>query len=202
VSRYIPYAVWNPSGKGSIEFQKRELTAGPVRAGIEITARRVLPDEPADRPAVTMRCLIYAGRQETEVRVTAPGGCDVAPGINKLKHEATFFDRNKGCFGTWGYQLPEIGEIGMAVLFHPGTARDVIDLPEQRNVRLTSPGYLGGTVRARYWLIGDWRRGRQYPVAPTVQNWRGEVSRLADALVNDVRIEVGPVESVMAESGK
>ncbi len=197
------YPVWNPVGQGSIEFQKRELTAGPVRAAIEITARRVLPDQSTAAPDVTMCCLIYARRQETEVRVTAPAGCDVAPGLNKLKHEQTVFDKEKGCFGTWGYQLPEIGEIGMAILFDPAAAKGLIELPEQRNIRLAATAVSGAArASARYWLIGDWRRGRQYPVAPTVQNWRGEVSSLAHALVHDVRVTVGSAETVAAEAAR
>lgn len=189
--------VWNPVGKGNIELEKQQLFAGPVRAAIRITARHVLPDETPRTPPVVMTCLIYAGRQESEVRVTAPAGWDIAPGLNKLAKEKTFFEKSAACLGTWGYQLPEIGEIGMALLCDPADAKAVVETPDQRNLRLrAAPGDNDSVGTARYWLIGDWRRGRPHPVAPTVDNWSREISQLAAALNSDVSKAIGTPETV------
>jgi hypothetical protein len=72
------------------------------------------------------------------------------------------------------------------LIFAPEAAVKVEDLGEERRVlcRLSKDG------RLRYWVIGDWRCGRQYPVAPTATNWRRELRELAKSLVQDVRISV------------
>jgi len=55
-------------------------------------------------------------------------------------------------------------------------------------------------VRARhvtkYWLVGDWRRGRQYPIAPTAENWRRELRALAGLLLSEPRVTIGKPEEL------
>lgn len=184
------YAVQNPVGKGNVKFAKRRLTKGPVRAGVEILASNVLPDKPEAR--VRMLCLVYAERQETEICVSVSGvegGVVLAPGFTKLLREQTFGDPQAGYFGAWGFQEPVIDEIGMGLIVFPEAYVDWVDLPDERQVKLeTADGKL------RYWLIGDWRRGRRHPVAATASNWEKELAGLASLLLNDVRVAIGQRE--------
>lgn len=187
-----PYLVQNPSGKGNVKFTKKQLVKGPVRAAIEITAENIVPDQPDLK--VRILCISYAERQESEIRATvagAKGNVLLAPGLVKLPREQAFSDKDKGILGSWGYQQEVIGDIGMAIMIDSANqVEGFVDLPEEQRIccRLTDKNEL------RYWIIGDWRRGRQHPIAPTVENWRREVEALAGELRRAVNVEVGRSE--------
>ncbi len=147
------------------------------------------------QPGLTVRilCLSYAERQESEILVTVTGADKsplLAPGLVKLTREQSFAAPGEGFIGTWGWQEDPIGDIGMAVITDPKHVVDVVDQPAERRMRcrLTDNGEL------RYWIIGDWRRGRQYPVAPTVDNWKQEVQALAGELVPSLHVTIGEPE--------
>jgi len=187
------YPVMNPAGKGNVKFTKKQLVAGSVRAAVEITAANIVPSQPD--LTVRMHCLIYAERQETEVRAVvtgADGEVVLASGLNKLPREEYFAEPDKGFAGVWGYQEAVIDEIGMGVIVSPKAVVGQVDLPAERRVKVRTSD--GGKLR--YWLIGDWRRGRQHPVAPTTVNWRGELAALAELLLNDVKVTISPVEKL------
>jgi len=188
------YRVQNPAGKGDVKFTKRQLTKGPVRAAVEIAAENVVPDRPNVK--VRIHALIYAERQETEIRASvtgAEGEGDVllAPGFINLERERTFADPI-GCAGLWGYQVPVIGEIAMGLIVSPEAFVEHVEMPQEHRVkfRLSDDGKL------RYWLVGDWRRGRQHPVAPTIDNWQRELRDLAQRLLSDVKPALGKPEDV------
>jgi len=186
------WPVQNPPGETDVKFTKRVLCAGPIRAAVEITAENITADHPG--LAVRFVCIIYAEHHQSEVRAVASGGPKgmlIAPGVVKLKREETFFDRSLGLFGTWGYQDDSIGEIGMGLIVPPDGLDRVVELADERRVLTKAPG---GALR--YWIIGDWRRGRRFPVAPTVANWRRETQALADRLHRGVRVTIQPPEDI------
>ncbi len=187
------YRVFNPAGKGNVKFVKKQLVSGPVRAAVEITASNIVPA----RPDLTVRmcCLIYAERQETEMRVTVTGASGevvLASGCNKLPREEAFADLARGFSGVWGWQEDVIGDIGIGAVFPPKAVAGQADLPAERHVKLRTSD--GGKLRC--WLIGDWRRGRQHPVAPAVSNWKQELAALAALLLNDVKVSIGRPEKL------
>lgn len=192
-----PYLVQNPAGQGTVKFEKRELASGPIRAVIEITADNIIPDK--SDVSVKMTCIIYAEHQETEIRVQVTGldgETLLAPGFIKLLREQAFIEPERGVWGSWGFQEEVIGDIGMGLVFDPKAYRELIDLPEERRVVLSTSD--GG--RLRYWLIGDWRRGRQYPIAPTVDNWKRDMRELAGVLLNEPKITIGKPEELKTEN--
>ncbi len=187
------YPVQDAASGGQARFTRKRICAGPVRAAVEITAGDVVPS----RPDLTVRllCLSYTSRPESEIRVTVSGSDRsvlLAPGLVKLPREQSISDVSRGILGSWGRQEPAIGDVGLAIVTDPRGVVDLLELAEERQIqcRLDEHGEL------RYWILGDWRRGRTYPVAPTVQNWRQEVDRLATRLLHDVRVEVGTAETV------
>ncbi|MFV2068148.1 MAG: DUF4861 family protein, partial [Pirellulales bacterium] len=215
---YVDDRAWpvqNPAGDGDVVFSKRILTQGPIRSAIEIVANNVIrkskgPSQDQETPspnpspasggggfgtgsknlAVRILCIIYADHQETEIRARVTGAdrdATLAPGMVQLPREQTFDDAAAGCFGTWGWQEDAIGEIGMGIVVSPRAVIRVRDQPAERQIecRISDGGKL------RYWIIGDWRRGRQYPVAPTVDNWKDELQDLAHLLLDDVNIKLG-----------
>jgi hypothetical protein len=51
-------------------------------------------------------------------------------------------------------------------------------------------------ARLRYWILGDWRRGRQFPVSPEVHGFEAEVGKLASLLQREVTVSLGEVEKM------
>lgn len=192
---YVEGKAWpvrNPAGKGEVKFTKRQLVSGPVRAAVEITASNIVPDDP--ELTVRMICIIHAERQETEVRTAVTGGqgeAILAPGLVKLPREDYFENAGAGVLGSWGWQEEIISDIGMAVMAPPESFIKFVDLPEERQMQCrTTDGQL------RYWLIGDWRRGRQHPVAPTIDNWRRETTQLAGFLNKNLAVTISAAEEL------
>jgi len=187
------YLVQNPGGDGQVKFSKRRLAKGPVRAAIEIVASNIVPD----RPSITVRlvCIIYAGRQESEIRAHVDGAkageVMLAPGLVKLSRETAFSDLQAGYFGAWGWQEDAIGDIGLAVLLPATPVGELVDLKEERRVRCQVQN-----AKLRYWILGDWQRGRQFPVAPEAHGFEAEVGKLASLLQKEVTVSLGEVEKM------
>jgi len=181
----------NPAGKGTVAFAKRMLAAGPVRAAVEFTARNVVPQ----RPDLSLRvvCLIYAEHQESEIRVSASAAAKemlLAPGLSKLPREKAFVDKALGCLAAWGFQHKAIGEVGMAIIVPPARLSRVAELKAERRVQCD---FADGALR--YWILGDWRRGRRDAAAATPAAWRRQVEALARLLHRDVRVSLGTPEA-------
>ncbi|MCC6694700.1 MAG: DUF4861 family protein [Candidatus Hydrogenedentes bacterium] len=175
------FLVQSPAGKGDVLFKHRVLFAGPVRSAVEITAENVVPGNAAI--GARFRCLIYAGRRESEIRARITGvnePVDISAGLVKLVNEESFSDIAGGYLGTWGFQEEGIGEIGLSVMVPPSVAKEVVELDHEHRIRCSAPD-----ASLRYWILGDWRRGMQYPVAPTAENWRNETSALARQLTQE-----------------
>jgi uncharacterized protein DUF4861 len=186
------WLVHNPAGKGDVKFTQRILTAGPVRALVEVIAENIIPN----RPEVVVRslCIIYAEHQESEIRVAVDGldsSVLLAPGMVRLAREEVFLHRSSGCLGSWGWQDDVIGEIGIGLIFPPDRLKDVVKAADEQRLLLEpDDGQL------RYWIIGDWRRGRPFPVAPTIDNWQKELTSLSGRLQGKVSIAVGSGEEL------
>jgi len=170
------YPVQSPAGEGDVTFEYKVLGSGPVRAGVEIIAGNVFPEMPDKK--VTIRCFIYAGRAESEVNVYLPEGLEgatVGIGLMDLGEGVNF--ESPGTLGVWGRQDDAIGQIGLAVT----TAHEQVEvksLPEERHLIAAPEGR-----EFRYWILGGWRRGMQYPSSYGAQNWQREVGIWA----NDIR---------------
>ncbi|MFH1266486.1 MAG: DUF4861 family protein, partial [Planctomycetota bacterium] len=178
--------VQNPPGETDVKFTKRVLSSGPIRAVVEIVAENVSPDHPD--LSVRFVCLIYAEHQESEVRATvrgAPQGALLGPGMIKLAREEVFLDKSRGACGAWGFQDDTIGEIGLGLVVPPDGLSRAVELENERRLLCQIPN---GTLR--YWIIGDWRRGHRFPVAPTVENWRRRIDALADGLHGAVGVTI------------
>ena len=85
-----------------------------------------------------------------------------------------------------------IGEIGMGLIAPPKTLEAVADEPSERRIKYRTID--GGELR--YWLIADWRRGRQFPVAPTAEDWRKQLHNLSMLLLHEPGITIGSPKSV------
>ncbi len=187
----------SPAGEGTAAFDYRVLGAGPVRAAVEIEATNVLPDRPD--AAVLLRALIYAGREESEVQVRLPEGLGaprLAPGLMELEEGRFLAEPHRGMLSVWGRQGDDIGDIGLAVLYPPAAAEKTLCLQEETRV-LCAPRYPDGDADGahfRYWILGAWRRGMQYPVAPTAEDWYREARERAAFLTAGRAVTLGRAE--------
>ncbi|GMV92545.1 MAG: hypothetical protein AMXMBFR82_23230 [Candidatus Hydrogenedentota bacterium] len=185
------YLVQSPAGEGHVAFSHRVLADGPVRAAIAIRAENVVPGNP-DISAEFV-CLIYTGHAESEIRckiLGVDGPIELAPGLVKLGDESWFKDEDAGILANYGYQEYRIGDIALALIVPPDLLNDTVDLEDERRLLCDAPEH-----SLRYWVIGDWRRGRQYPVSPTIDNWRFEVEALAKTVTQEPAIALGKVET-------
>lgn len=182
------YPVMNPAGEGDVQFEYRVLGTGPVRSAVEMVATHVLPDAP--EKAVTIRAFMYAGHPESEIHVRLPEGLkrpQLAIGLVVL-HGDYFGSARSGYLGAWGMQTPEIGDIGLAVIAPASQANGIIDLPDTGERQLVcnvndSYGKPKGDTgeHLRYWILGEWQRGMQYPISQSSGNWERRVSEMAKA---------------------
>ncbi|MDD4632143.1 MAG: DUF4861 family protein, partial [Proteiniphilum sp.] len=88
-------------------------------------------------------------------------------GLVRLPDETFFSDKDAGIIGSWGFQDPEIGWIGMGIIFPPERFLRFDDQPEEHRVVLECKK----GVSIIYQIQGDWLRGHQFPCFPSVQNW-------------------------------
>jgi len=187
------YLVQNPTSKDKqVKFTKKPLASGPVRAAVEFVAENIIPENPDF--ALKVLCLIYAEHQESEIRVSTKDSNQamfLAPGLCKLTHEKNFVDNSQGCLGVWGWQDPKIGTVGLALIVPPDKLVEPMELKDERRLRCDfSRGEL------RYWIIGDWLKGREFPVEPTITNWQQQVTSLAQLLHHDVKMVLGKCQQI------
>ena len=141
---------------------------------------------PAPDSWTRILAVIYAERPESEIRVQLSGAgerIDLGPGLCKLPLDRAFTDKTRGCIGSWGFQETVIGEICMGLIVPPETVISIAEEKTERCIRCRAENN-----SFRYWIVGDWRRGRLHPVAPTIDNWHGEMKTLASRLLRPVRI--------------
>jgi uncharacterized protein DUF4861 len=186
------YPVFLGSETSAMKFHHRILSNGPVRATVEVDFDDFKTDR--NRYHIRERFSIYANGRYSENSISfhpAKSSTSIrfSLGFTKLRRDEYFFDPAEGYFGSWGRQNNLIQEIGQAAVFRKGMAVLKQDA-NQREVVFTTPSGEAST----YYLVGDWRRGRMFPVAPTFTNWQSETRALAARLHSRLRTSVGKVE--------
>lgn len=174
-----PYPVYSPEGKGGIVWSKRFVSMEDTQVTVELLAENVGPEE---KPyTVRFTCSALADRPDSPIEVVVTGGPDDAAielgiGITRLPQETYALDTAAGVIGSWGVQDPEIGWIGLGVVFPPKRFLRAADSELAHQVVLTAK--TGEPVR--YNIQGDWLRGRTYPRSPLLRNWMDDLRRTAD----------------------
>ena len=178
------YPVQSPAGEGHVSFDYRVLGWGPVRAAIEIIASNVFPEQPEKK--VSLRCFIYAGNAGTEVNVQLPEGLDgatIAPGLMNLPEGVN--GQSGNMLSVWGRQGDDIGEIGLALALDPGAKPTVQQLDVERRAVCAVEG-----TQFRYWILGGWGRGMQYPTSYNAENWERDAEAWAKKITATVNVAV------------
>ncbi len=178
------YPVQSPAGEGHVTFEHKVLGSGPVRAAVEIIASNVFPDQPEKK--VNLRCFVYAHNAGTEINVQLPEGLDgatIAPGLMNLEEGVD--GRSGNVLSVWGRQGDDIGEIGLALALDPAVNPTVQQLDVERRAVCTPDGN-----NFRYWILGGWRRGAQYPASYGAENWQREAEAWARQITATVKVAV------------
>ncbi len=175
-------AIWESGKRYPVtKLHYRIVASGPVRAIIEATG-----DDLYD---IRERFSIYAGGRYTENSIRVKSPIQFSLGFMKFPNDKYFFDPATGYFASWGRQNNTVQEIGEAAIFRrPAGLKET---PTQRELIFAAKP--GETLT--YYLIGDWRRGRMFPVAPTAANWQNEIRALAVRLHAPVQSRIGNAES-------
>jgi hypothetical protein len=178
------YPVQSPAGEGHVTFEHKVLGSGPVRAAVEIIASNVFPEQPEKK--VSLRCFIYAGNAGTEVNVLLPEGLDepsIAPGLMNLPEGVN--GQLGNVLSVWGRQGDDIGEIGLALALAP-SAKPTI---QQLDVERRAVSRVEGT-QFRYWILGGWARGMQYPTSYGAENWARDAEAWAKKITATLQVAV------------
>ncbi|MEN6589709.1 MAG: DUF4861 family protein [Proteiniphilum sp.] len=166
----VPYPVRNETGKGNPTFTGRVVEQTNNQLTLEFVAEGVGPE---NTPCtVRLRPSIGAGDLYSSVEATVDGGApgdkiELGIGLVRLPDETFFSDRDAGIIGSWGFQDPEIGWIGMGIMFPPDRFLRFDDQPEEHRVVLECKK----GVPVTYQIRGDWLRGHQFPCCPSAQDW-------------------------------
>jgi hypothetical protein len=155
-----------------------------VRAAVEIIASNVFPEQPEKK--VNLRCFIYARNAGTEVNVQLPDGLEgatIAPGLMNLAEGVN--GRSGNVLSVWGRQGDDIGEIGLALALDGRANPTVQQLDVERRAVCKPDGN-----NFRYWILGGWRRGAQYPTSYGAENWQREAEAWAKKITATVQVAV------------
>ena len=187
------YPVFAASEARAMKFHRRILSAGPVRTTVQVDLDGFETNQ--NRYDIRERFSIYANGHYSENSISIhPAKPSTSIGFSlgfaKLRGDEYFFDSAAGYFGSWGRQNNTVQEIGQAAIFRERAAVRKQDA-KQHDIEFAVPP--GET--STYYLVGDWRRGRMFPVAPTVANWQNETRALAARLHSPLHTRTGNVES-------
>ena len=167
----VAYPVRNEKSPGDPVLTGRLLKETTDSITLEFVAENVGPKE--SPYTLYIRPSAIAGRKESPIEVVAEGG---KPGqtlmigltLTALSTEDFFCDKESGIMGSWGFQDPEIGWIGLGVTFPTHRYLFLDKQPEEHRVVLR---YDRGEP-LWYHIQGDWLRAHQFPRSPGVQEWK------------------------------
>jgi hypothetical protein len=178
----------NPAGKGENQYERKVISAGPVRAVARVDISHIGPAKAQYTVALIMSAFndhSYS-RQDIIIKSSAGGRVTYSPGIEKLKNETWSMDKEKGYLATWGEGAPNAGEVGLAAIFSPAEYSGFAENNLDRYVKLAIPS---GEKRT-HWLFGGWHLGLTAPKQPQASNWAAEVAQTAARVLAPVKVEV------------
>lgn len=175
------YPVRNNGNPGEPVFTGRLVQESDTRVMLELTATGV---GPTDAPyTVKLRPSALAGRRDSPVEAVVEGGDPgrrLALGITltTLPVENYFVEQKSGVAGSWGFQQPEIGWIGMGIVFRPDQFLYLDDQPDEHRIVLKcTPG-----IPVRYHIFSDWLRGHRFSRGPGTREWMETLRKEAGKL--------------------
>jgi len=174
----VAYPVRNEKNPGDPTFTGRLIEETPDKVTIELLAKGVGPSKGSY--TVRLRPSALAGRSDSPVEVLVEGGMpgdkiELGIGLTRLKEETVLTDQKAGIMGLWGFQQPEIGWIGMGIIYPVDRyIRMDHQSEEYRVVLQCKPG-----KPLVYHIQGDWLRGHRFSCCPSAQDWLSTLKETA-----------------------
>jgi len=174
----IAYPVRIENKPGDPTFTCRLLNESSDKVTLEFIAEGVGPKEAPY--TVRIRPSALAGRFDSPVEVVVKGGApgdktELGIGLVRLPEETFFSDEHAGIMGTWGFQQPEIGWIGMGVIFPSKHFLRFDEQKEEHRVILRCKP----EIPLVYYIRGDWLRGHQFSCCPVAKDWQDTLEEMA-----------------------
>jgi hypothetical protein len=175
------------AGRNAIGIKRRIVASGPVRTTVVATLTGIGSGQ--NRYEIEEQFSIYANRRysENHIRIlsTPSGAIQFGPSFMKMPNDRSFFDSKNGYFGSWGRQNNTVQEVGQGAVF-PMDMASLRSTGNERHVVLKTVS----NKELTYYIVGDWRRVRTFPIAPIVTDWEAEMKALAARLHNPVRVVI------------
>jgi len=136
---------------------------------LEFVAEHIVPDKPYK---VKMRPTVLADREGSSIEIEVEGvsegdKVEIGIGLTRLPDETFIIDKQKGIMGSWGFQNPEIGWIGLGVIF---PSNRFVKLDEQTNEHRVVLRYEKDKP-LRYHIQSRWLKGIRFSCCPSAQDW-------------------------------
>jgi hypothetical protein len=136
---------------------------------LEFVAEHIVPDKPYK---VRIRPTVLADREDSSIEVEVEGisqdeKIEIGIGLTRLPEETFIIDEQTGIMGSWGFQNPEIGWIGLGVIFPPNR---FVKLDEQPNEHRIVLRYEKGKPLT-YHIQSRWLKGIRFSCCPSVNDW-------------------------------
>ncbi|MEA4917082.1 DUF4861 family protein [Proteiniphilum sp.] len=172
----VAYPVRNEKNPGDPVLTGRLVKETTDSITLEFIAENVGPKE--NPYTLYIRPSAIAGRKDSPVEVVVEGGkpgqiLTIGLTLTVLPTETFFCDKESGIMGSWGFQDPEIGWIGIGLIFPESRYLFLDKQPEEHRVVLR---YNQGES-LWYHIQGDWLRAHQFPRSPGAQEWKNTLKK-------------------------
>ncbi len=167
----------NPAGNGENVYERKVVTAGPVRAVARVDISQIGPSEAEYGVTLIMSVFtdnVYS-RQDIHIRSSTGGQVVYSPGVEKLPKETWSMNEDEGFLATWGEGAPGAGEVGLALIFDPADRVGFAENDLDRYVKLTLPS---GEKRT-HWIVSGWHLGLTAPQPPQASNWAKSIEEMS-----------------------
>ena len=172
-----PWPVRADAERPPAGFETRLLEQSNERLTLEAIARGIGPE---GAYSVRLRPAALAGRADSPIEVVIEGGrpgdrVELGIGLDRMSDATLLADETAGVIAVRGWQERRLGWVGSGVIFPASRLARILETDEDYQAVLgCRPG-----EPITYHIRADWLRGRQYPVAPSAQDWLDELRETA-----------------------
>ncbi len=176
-----PYPVWNQKDTTDIQFSSRLLNKNDNAVTVELKAEGI--GQSSNPYTITWHATSMAEQPETQINVMVDGGNQddtlaLGIGLAAFEQEAFHIDTQAGVMAEWGIQNPDMGWIGMGVIFPPHRFMRIENLPGENQVIIAVEPQLW----TEYSIQCEWLRGRRFNRNPSAHDWFKQLGQLSAQL--------------------
>jgi len=166
----VPYPVRNDNKLNDPTFTGKLVSESMEEVTLAFTTNNVGPKESPF--TITIRPSAIAGYRKSPIEVVVEGGnpndkIELGIGLTHLGDEDFFYNKDTGVMASWGFQDPEIGWVGLGVIFSPDRFIRIDNLENEHIVVVKCER----DVLLTYYIMGEWLRANQFPCCSAPSDW-------------------------------